>query len=55
MAEKTGKNKMLEGELYHGSDKELVDERRHAQQLLAGTTGCRMMVKRCARPCFGIY
>ena len=39
MAEKTEKNKMLGGELYRGSDKELVDERRHAQQLLARYNG----------------
>ncbi len=39
MAEKTEKNKMLGGELYRGSDKELLDERRHAQQLLARYNG----------------
>ena len=35
MAEKTGKDKMLSGELYRGNDKGLLDDRRHAQQLLS--------------------
>ena len=35
MAQKTEKDKMLSGELYCGNDKELLDERRHAQRLLA--------------------
>lgn len=39
MAEKTEKHKMLGGELYRASDKELLDERRHAQQLLARYNG----------------
>lgn len=39
MAEKTEKNKMLGGELYRASDKELLDERRDAQQLLARYNG----------------
>ena len=39
MADKTEKNKMLGGELYRGSDKELLAERRHAQQLLARYNG----------------
>lgn len=39
MAEKTEKNKMLGGELYRAHDKELLEERRHAQQLLARYNG----------------
>ena len=35
MAEKTEKDKMLSGELYRGNDKGLLDDRRHAQQLLS--------------------
>lgn len=35
MAEKTEKHKMLAGDLYHGWDKELLAERRRAQQVLA--------------------
>jgi maltose O-acetyltransferase len=35
MAEKTEKNKMLAGDLYHAGDQELLAERRHAQQVLA--------------------
>jgi maltose O-acetyltransferase len=34
MAEVTEKDKMLAGELYRSADKELVAERRHAQQVL---------------------
>lgn len=30
MAEKTEKNQMLAGDLYHGGDKELLAECRHA-------------------------
>jgi maltose O-acetyltransferase len=54
MAEKTEKNKMLGGELYRASDKELLDERRHAQQLLARYNGARTVVTICVQPCFGI-
>jgi maltose O-acetyltransferase len=36
---KTDKKKMLAGELYRGSDKELLAERQHAQQLLARYNG----------------
>lgn len=39
IAEKTEKEKMLSGELYRGSDKELLAERRHAQRLLARYNG----------------
>jgi len=39
MTEKTEKNKMLGGELYRAHDKELLEERRHAQQLLARYNG----------------
>lgn len=39
MAEMTDKKKMLAGELYRGSDKELFAERQHAQQLLARYNG----------------
>lgn len=39
MAEMTEKEKMLAGELYRGSDRELLAERRHAQQLLARYNG----------------
>ena len=35
MAEKKKKEKMLAGDLYHAADKELLAERRHAQQVLA--------------------
>ena len=41
VAEKTEKEKMLAGELYRGSDRELLAERRHAQQLLARYNGAR--------------
>ncbi|HVG02433.1 MAG TPA: sugar O-acetyltransferase [Nitrospira sp.] len=34
MPEKSGKYKMLSGELFCGNDKELLDDRRHAQRLL---------------------
>lgn len=34
MAEKTEKDKMLAGELYHAGNMELLAERRRAQQLL---------------------
>jgi maltose O-acetyltransferase len=34
MSEKTGKDKMLAGELYRSADAELVADRRHAQDLL---------------------
>ena len=35
MMEKTEKEKMLAGDLYHAADTELLTERRHAQQILA--------------------